>query len=539
MADITSKRGPRDPSEGLSNQGVATQAMLNSMAREQQYELNKRLNKKSTWDKIMGGVKDVVNIGKGVMDIANSYEDLQVIDEQIKRSELMRQKQELNLEASKQQMGIQSLQNEIKLNELKTDNEFVDTVYNYKKNNDDDGLVKYVLENSKSAAKNSPLVRYLAQQYEKDGNQNAADALYIAAAPGNKQQQINSTYGKQSEPTNSKAANPEKYRDYTNYKASVDSVLDILTNTDNIDTVVELLGRKYDDMATDLMTKCVFMEASNTANKNLDTKAYNTTVSVDPDTNLSTQQPATGGKNIQYLDITCPASDNPDDVVTGRIVYDADKEVTRPVFTTSGVYKGTETVPAGKAISDIIAQNKEYLKSIGKANKYAPAITTEKVLEEQDKIIRDKILSESASPTPTVSDVPTTTSTPIATPEKDYSDKKIVSSGGKTKIVNKSKTELKKQDKQNKEALNNLINTQAKFILDNRTPRSNMLKNLDISEKKYDKLGGAIKSNLIQAIVRKKHEKTAGLSEDEKKNPETQKKIDNEIKEEIKLEFDL
>lgn len=535
MVDITAKRGPRDPSEGLSNQGVATQAMLNSMAREQQYELNKRLNKKSTWDKIVGGVKDVVDIGKGVLDIANSYEDLQVKDEQIKRSELMRQRQELNLEASKQQMGIQSIQNEIKLNELKTDNEFVDTVYNYKKNNDDDGLIKYVLENSKSAAKNSPLVRYLAQQYEKDGNQDAADALYIAAAPGNKQQQINSTYGKPSDSTNSKAANPAQQRKYNNYKASVDSVADILTNTDNIDTIVKLLGGKSNDMATDLMTKCVFMEASNTANKNLDAKAYNTTMSVDPNTNLSTQQPATGGKNIQYLDITCPASDNPDDVVTGRIVYDADKAVTRPVFTNNGVYKGTETIPAGKAISDIIAQNKAYLESIGKANKYAPAITTEKVLEEQDKIIRDKIVAESSSPTPTISAVPT----PTTTPEKDYSDKKIVSSKGKTKIVNKSKTELKKQDKQNKEALNNLINTQAKFILDNRTPRSNMLKNLDISEEKYDKLGGAIKSNLIQAIVRKKHEKTDKLSEDEKKTPEAQKKIDNEIKEEIKLEFDL
>lgn len=519
MVDITAKRGPRDPSEGLNSQGIANQAMLNTMAREHQYELQQRAKKKSTWDKIVGGIGDVVNIGKGVMDIANSYEDLQVKDEQIKRSELIRQQQELNLEASKQQMGMQSIQNEVKLKELKSDNEFVDTVYNYKKNNDDDGLVKYVLSNSKPASKNSPLVRYLAQQYEKDGNQDVADALYIAAAPGNKQQHIQSTYGKQSDSNDNKPANQQKYNDYIKYKSSVDSVTDILTNTDNIGTIVKLFGGKSNDMATDLMTKCVSMESSNTANKNLDAQAYNTTMTVDPNTNLSMQQPATGGKNIQYLDITCQASDNPDDVVRGRIVYDADKEVSRPVFNNNGVYKGTETIPAGKAISDIIAQNKEYLQSIGKANKYRPAITTEKVLETQDKIIRDKILSESTSPTPTVSSAPT----PASTLEAETSDKKIVSSRGKIKIVDKTKTEKKKELKAKEEELNNKIMSESKIIMDNSVPRQNVLKNLGIKEETYAKLGPAVKSRLIQAAVRKKHEGKSLA----------------QIREEISEEFDL
>lgn len=531
MVDITSRRGPGNPSEGLTNQGVATQAMLNSMAKEQQYELTKKLNKKSTWDKIVGGVQDVVNIGKGVMNIANSYEELQVKDEQIKRSELTRQQQALNIEASKQQMGVQAIQNEIKLNELKTDNEFVDTVYNYKKNNDDDGLVKYVLENSKSASKpnNSSLVRYLAQQYEKDGNQDVADALYIAVAPGNKQQQITSTYGKKDSPS-SKAANTEQFRKYNNYKAVVDSVSGILTNPDNINTTVKLLGGKSNDMAADLMTKCVFMEASNTANKNLDANLYNTTLN--PNTNLSTQQPATGGKNIQYLDITCQASDDPDNVVTGRIVYDADTKVNRPVFTDRGVYKGTVTISAGEAMAEIIAQNIEYLKRTGKATKYSPAITTEKVLEEQDKVIRNKILSENISPTPT------STPTPTATP-KDLNKKVSQDNNGKTKIGDKSKTELKKQAKQDKENFDKLVQEQTKALLDNRTSRVPLLKNLDIPEEIYNRLGAATKSRLIRAIVSKKHEKTDNLSEEDKKRPEAHKRVDNEIKEEIKLEFDL
>lgn len=480
MADITAKRGPRDPSEGLNSQGIANQAMLQSFAREQQYELQKRAKKKSTWDSIVGGIGDVINIGKGVMDIANSYEDLQVKDEQIKRSELMRQQQELNLEASKQQMGVQSIQNEINLKELKTDNEFVDTVYDYKKNNDDDGLVKYVFSNSKSAAKNSPLVRYLAQQYEKDGNQDVADALYIAAASGNKQQQINSTYGKQSDSTSSKAANPAQQRKYNNYKASVDSVSDILTNTDNIDTVVKLLGGKSNDMAADLMTKCVFMEASNTANKNLDTKAYNTTMSVDPNTNLSTQQPATGGKNIQYLDITCPASDNPDDVVTGRIVYDADKEVTRPVFTANGIYKGTETIPAGTAIADIIAQNKAYLKSIGKANKYAPVITTEKVLKEQASRRESAI---------------------VDTPKRPLTEQEVKTGLKSTSFVSDlAKTDVKLTAKQEK-YLKQEIRKRVDRIKDLPDPRSEVLKKAGFTEEDYNKLKGAQKIKFLNELL--------------------------------------
>lgn len=509
MADITAKRGPRDPSEGLSNQGVATQAMLQSMGKEDTYELQKRAKKKSTWESIMGGIGDVINIGKGVMDIANSYEDLQVKDEQIEQAKVSRQVKEIQLAQAKQNLSMRATQNDLALKEYQKGNDFLDSFNSYVEANDFDGATNLALSNPKQAREYQALLQYTANNLEASGDNTHADALRLASSSGNKVKQLNDLYGNRSDPNNSRSANPAQQRKYNNYKASVDAVSDILTNTDNIDTIVKLLGEKSDDMATDLMTKCVFMEASNTANKNLDAKAYGTTMSVDPGTNLSTQQSATGGKNIQYLDITCPAPDNPDDVITGRIVYDADKEVNRPVFTEYGVYKGTETIPAGKAIADIIAQNKEYLKNIGKANKYAPAITTDKVLKEQAKRREDAVV--------------------------DTSKRSLTEQESKTGISQSSavselvKKEVKAPTAKQERFLKSEVRKRVDRIKDLPDPRNQILKKIGFTENDYQKLKGAQKINFLTDALTELASRGKGITKEEL----------SEISETLRSKYDL
>lgn len=481
MADITAKRGPRDPSEGLTNQGVATQAMLNSMAREQQYELQKRAKKKSTWDKIVGGVKDVVDIGKGVMDIANSYEDLQVKDEQIQCSELMRQQQELSLEASKQRMGVQSIQNDLQLKQLQKDNSFLDTFNTYVQDNDFDGAVRTALENPRQAKAYKELLTYTADQLEKNGDTDRADALRLVASPDNTLKQLTSKYVKDSE--SGKAANLPKIVEYNNYKSKVDALAkEILTDDNNIATIKDLLGGESRDVAKDLMTCAINMEASNTVNKNLDGKEYSNSMSLNPDSNLSKPTTDSSGKNIQYLDVTCKVGD---DFGNGKIVYDASRPISYPVYNNRGVYVGMEETTVGKAVADLIAHNKNYLKLIGKDKEYEAVISTDKVMQEQAAIRSSKIESSN----------PPNNSTPKVESESEQivSDVKVKESGGKIKIGKKTKAEIKKEEKLNSDQLALQIIKEIRAIQNDKDTREKFLQKIGFTEQQYQSLPPAKK----------------------------------------------
>ena len=156
MADITAKRGPIDPNDYVNNQGVATQGQIKGLDRDIRYAEDQP----STWDKVMGGIKDVMDVGKSALDMANSYKNLDVKDtqikvaeEQIEASKLNRQKSELEMENIKQQMRIKSISFDMELQEKKEENEYLNTVMELAANKDVDKLNQFMGEHAKLTVK--------------------------------------------------------------------------------------------------------------------------------------------------------------------------------------------------------------------------------------------------------------------------------------------------------------------------------------------------------------------------------------------------
>jgi hypothetical protein len=500
MVDITAKRGPRDPSEGLTNQGVATQAMLNSMAREQQYELQKRAKKKSTWDSIVGGIKDVVNIGKGVMDIANSYEDLQVKDEQLKAAEVKRQAQELAIEEHKNKLDQQSIQNELKLKDLQTDNDFVDTFNTYVKENDFEGATSYALSHPKQSQKYQALLLNTADYLDENGDTDTADVLRLSTTSGTRLSQLNSKYGNQNGSGNSKKANSVTANDYNIYKSKMDVLTnEVLHDDNNIATIKDLLGGESKDVAQDLMTCAISMNASNTVNKNLDEKDYANSASLNLDTNLSKPTTDTSGKNIQYLDVTCKVGD---EFGTGKIVYDASKRISYPYYNSKGVYVGMADTTVGEAMSDLIAHNKKYLKLIGKGKEYAPAITTRKVLQEQAAIQESNVdsqrpVTESESKGGIRYSNISNKLIEENNDTNEVSKNKVTRTKGKIRLGEKTDAELKREEKLNKKQLDDKINQEIRAVQNNSDVREATLSAFGFSEKQYQQLSAADKYRFL------------------------------------------
>ena len=155
MSDITAKRGPIDPNDYVTNQGVATQGQIKGLDRDIRYAETQP----STWDSVMGGIDDVVQVGKGVMDIANSYKNLDVKDtqikvaeEQIEASKLNRQKTELEMENTKQTMRMKSIQFDMALQEKREQNNFLTTTSQFLEAKDYDGLQQYMASDGLSQA---------------------------------------------------------------------------------------------------------------------------------------------------------------------------------------------------------------------------------------------------------------------------------------------------------------------------------------------------------------------------------------------------
>ena len=155
MADITAKRGPIDPNDYVNNQGVATQGLVKGLDRDIRYAENQP----STWDSVMGGIKDVMDVGKSALSMVNSYKDLDVKDtqikvaeEQIEASKLNRQKAELEMENIKQQMRRKSISFDMELQEKKEQNNFLTTTSQFLEAKDYDGLQQYMASDGLSQA---------------------------------------------------------------------------------------------------------------------------------------------------------------------------------------------------------------------------------------------------------------------------------------------------------------------------------------------------------------------------------------------------
>ena len=156
MADITAKRGPIDPNDYVTNQGVATQGQVKGLDRDIRYAETQP----STWDRVMGGISDVMDVGKSALDMANSYKNLDVKDtqikvaeEQIEASKLNRQKTELEMENTKQTMRMKSIEFDMALQEKKEENEYLNTVMELAANKDVDKLNQFMGEHAKLTVK--------------------------------------------------------------------------------------------------------------------------------------------------------------------------------------------------------------------------------------------------------------------------------------------------------------------------------------------------------------------------------------------------
>ena len=190
MADITAKRGPIDPNDYVNNQGVATQGQVKGLDRDIRYAENQP----STWDSVMGGIKDVMDVGKSALNMVNSYKDLDVKDtqikvaeEQIEASKLNRQKTELEMENTKQTMRMKSIQFDMALQEKKEENEYLNTVMELAANKDVDKLNQFMGEHAKLTVKKySKLAGALGNHFKGlEGNYNT-EILDLFAEMGTK-----------------------------------------------------------------------------------------------------------------------------------------------------------------------------------------------------------------------------------------------------------------------------------------------------------------------------------------------------------------
>ena len=177
MADITAKRGPIDPNDYVNNQGVATQGQVKGLDRDIRYAESQP----STWDKVMGGIQDIMKVGESALNMVNSYKNLDVKDtqikvaeEQIEASKLNRQKSELEMENIKQQMRMKSISFDMALQEKKEENEYLNTVMELAANKDVDKLNQFMGEHAKlTVTKYSKLAGALGTHFKGlEGNYN-------------------------------------------------------------------------------------------------------------------------------------------------------------------------------------------------------------------------------------------------------------------------------------------------------------------------------------------------------------------------------
>lgn len=311
MADITAKRGPIDPNDYVTNQGVATQGQVKGLDRDIRYAETQP----STWDSVMGGIKDVMKVGESALNMANSYKNLDVKDtqikvaeEQIEASKLNRQKTELEMENVKQTMRMKSIEFDMALQEKKEENEYLNTVMELAANKDVDKLNQFMGEHAKLTVKkysklagalgthfkglegnyNTEILDLFAEMGTKDPTKKAFDQAQILEHLAKADKARAETEKIRSEETGgmdlftpmtssgkSKKANPEMAKQYADFEYNLASATNLVSNykTDgtgvgaNIATAANNLGMSIHSMK-DMgnFIQSVGMEVFNTDN---------------------------------------------------------------------------------------------------------------------------------------------------------------------------------------------------------------------------------------------------------------------------------
>ena len=311
MADITAKRGPIDPNDYVTNQGIATQGQIKGLDRDIRYAETQP----STWDSVMGGIKDVMKVGESALNMANSYKNLDVKDtqikvaeEQIEASKLNRQKTELEMENVKQTMRMKSIEFDMALQEKKEENEYLNTVMELAANKDVDKLNQFMGEHAKLTVKkysklagalgthfkglegnyNTEILDLFAEMGTKDPTKKAFDQAQILEHLAKADKAKAETEKIRSETTGgmdlftpmtssgkSKKANPEMAKQYADFEYNLASATNLVSNykTDgtgvgaNIATAANNLGMSIHSMK-DMgnFIQSVGMEVFNTDN---------------------------------------------------------------------------------------------------------------------------------------------------------------------------------------------------------------------------------------------------------------------------------
>lgn len=358
MADITAKRGPIDPNDYVTNQGVATQAQLKGLDRDIRYHENQP----STWDRVMGGIKDVMKVGESALSMANSYKDLDVKDEAIEASKLNRQKTELDMEKTRQTMKYQAIKNDLALTEYRKNNTFVTDYANAIAAQDYTKAIQLVLSDPNTASKNSGMLFYTADNLEALGYSDEASQLRMVASKNLSVDQLKTFYAMESGRNSEKTAQQLENLVYSD-KADIFQEL-VLKNVNNTTAGISDNPNltKQGHFSDYVLTNCKITDGA--SQEQMDN--YKQLLSSIPNKNGETSggqsllQSADNKKsstdNLKFATISCKDPNNPKEWITTTVTYNANQEVSLPDRDKNGNKTGkSHKVKLGNVVSDIIS----------------------------------------------------------------------------------------------------------------------------------------------------------------------------------------
>lgn len=398
MADITAKRGPIDPNDYVTNQGVATQAQLKGLDRDIRYAESQP----STWDRVMGGISDVMKVGESALNMANSYKSLDVKDtqikvaeEQIEASKLNRQKTELDMERVRQTMKYQGIKNDLALQEYRTNNAFVSNFSDAIANYDYDKAVQLSLTDPATASKNSGMLLYVANNLESMGKEAEASQLRMVASQNMSIDQLQKMY--ELPKVGQSTTLPKQKLDYENFK-NLSSVFQSGILRNGLNTIEEIDTNPRltlsNDIGNELLQNCEIhpmangqqVEAINSILNNMSKKDTGLQ-SLDLGDNKNNYQSAQN--NLSYAVVSCIDPKDPNKVVDRILAYDGKAKQQLPKLDKYGNFTGTYETITNDEVVNRLASNQTRAKNardnLMKAPNTTPDTTPNKDVKKGEK----------------------------------------------------------------------------------------------------------------------------------------------------------
>lgn len=356
MADITAKRGPIDPNDYVTNQGVATQGQIKGLDRDIRYAETQP----STWDRVMGGIKDVMDVGKSALNMVNSYKDLDVKEEAIEKSKLDRQKIELDMEKTKQEMKYKSIKNDLELQNYRRNNQYLSDFTNAIAVQDYTKAVQLTGENLDLSKKNSAMLIYTADNLDALGKTDEANMLRMYATSGMNISQLSKMYGRSGMPSQS-AINTERYIKDKQYTNRMEALTSIINSTNNTGKLQEIGIDTSGDIAKQLKEKRCTIELSDT--KSAVEGVQGLKNAIDNPQSIQDVLTQSSGEDLQLAKISCEDPKDPSKVLETTITFDPKSSVIVNTLDNKGNLTGKsvqeKTSNALSAVGSYLKTNKE------------------------------------------------------------------------------------------------------------------------------------------------------------------------------------